>query len=308
VKTETKRAAGRERLAYLAYLPYLLPGLLLFTAVIGVPFLMNIGTSFTEWDGVGTPEWAGLANYKELAGDGEFWASFRHNALVIVAMAIAPTALGLVLAAMLTDLIDRHFGSRVASVLRACVYLPQVLPVVIAGVVWSWLLSAEDGAVNEVLAAAGLDSLAHDWLGDPATALWSVLVVMLWIQVGFPLVVFMSGLQRVDPSLYEAAEIDGASWARRFWHVTVPQIRPEIFVVLLWTTIAALKVFAPIYVLTKGGPGGATNVPAYYSFQNFFDKTEVGYGSAITTVMTLIIVALTVVFLRLQGQGPEGER
>ncbi|MFI0350342.1 carbohydrate ABC transporter permease [Actinomadura sp. 9N407] len=303
--TKTRKAADRERLGYL---PYLIPGLLLFTAVIGVPFLMNVATSFTEWDGVGTPEWTGLANYTQLAGDAEFWASFRHNALVIVAMAIAPTVLGLILAALLTDLIDRHFGSRVASVLRACVYLPQVLPVVIAGVVWSWLLNPENGAVNAVLAAAGLDSLAYDWLGDPATALASVLVVMLWIQIGFPLVIFMSGLQRVDPSLYEAAEIDGASWARRFWHVTVPQIRPEIFVVLLWTTIAALKVFAPIYVLTKGGPGGATNVPAYYSFQNFFDKTDVGYGSAITTVMTLIIVALTVVFLRMQGRQAEGER
>ncbi|WP_395111229.1 carbohydrate ABC transporter permease [Actinomadura sp. SCN-SB] len=285
----------------LGYLPYLVPGLVLFTGVIGVPFAMNVAVSLTEWDGVGTPGWVALANYRELAGDGEFWSSFRNNVLVIVAMAVVPTGIGLVLAALLTDLVDRHFGPRPASVLRACLYLPQVLPIVIAGVVWSWLLDPDDGAVNAVLGAVGLDALAHDWLGDPATALWTVMVVMVWVQIGFPLVVFMSGLQRVDPSLYEAAEIDGASWARRFWHVTVPQIRPEIFVVLLWTTIAALKVFGPIYVLTKGGPGGATNVPSYYSYQNFFDKTDVGYGAAISTVLTLIIVALTVVFLRAQN-------
>ncbi|GAA2415094.1 sugar ABC transporter permease [Actinomadura vinacea] len=314
----TSAAHKRSRRERLAYLPYLIPGLILFTAVIGVPFVMNLYTSFTEWEGVDSiagfwpgGDWVGLANYRELAGDGEFWASFRHNALVVVAMAIAPTAMGLVLAALLTDLIDRHFGPRAAGFLRACVYLPQVLPIVIAGVVWSWLLNPDTGAVNEVLRAAGLDSLARDWLGEPGTALWAVMAVMVWVQLGFPLVVFMSGLQRVEPSLYEAAEIDGANWWRRFRHVTVPQIRPEIFVVLLWTTIASLKVFAPIYVLTKGGPGGATNVPSYYSYQNFFDKTEVGYGSAITTVLTLIIVALTVVFLRLQGragQEPEGER
>ncbi|WP_157419898.1 carbohydrate ABC transporter permease [Actinomadura kijaniata] len=302
---DLRRTAARDRLGYL---PYLVPGLLLFTGVIGVPFLMNVGTSLTRWSGVGTPEWIGLGNYRELAGDGEFWASFGHNALVIVGMALAPTAIGLVLAALLTDLIDRHFGPRVASVLRACLYLPQVLPIVIAGVVWSWLLAPENGAVNELLTAVGLDSLAHDWLGDPATALWSVLAVMVWIQIGFPLVVFMSGLQRVEPSLYEAAEIDGASWSRRFWHVTIPQIRPEIFVVLLWTTIAALKAFAPIYVLTKGGPGGATNVPSYYSYQNFFDKTEVGYGSAVATVLTLIIIALTIVFLRVQARDQGEER
>ncbi|MFD0688868.1 carbohydrate ABC transporter permease [Actinomadura fibrosa] len=296
---------SRERLAYL---PYLVPGVLLFTAVIGVPFLMNLGTSFTEWSGVGSPRWVGLDNYRELAEDAEFWASFRHNVLVIVGMAIVPTAVGLVLASVLTDVIDRRFGPRTAAALRACVYLPQVLPVVITGVVWSWLLAPENGAVNELLDAVGLGSLAHDWLGDPATALWSVLGVMVWMQIGFPLVVFMSGLQRVDPSLYEAAEIDGAAWARRFWHVTVPQIRPEIFVVLLWTTIAALKAFPQIFVLTKGGPGGATNVPSYYSYVSFFEKTDVGYGSAIATVLTLIIIALTVVFLRVQGRDLGEER
>ncbi|MBO2462210.1 sugar ABC transporter permease [Actinomadura sp. LCR2-06] len=269
---------------------------------------MNVGTSFTDWSGVGSPSWAGLDNYRELVKDGEFWASFRHNVLVIIGMAIVPTAIGLVLAAALTDLIDRHFGPRTAAVLRACLYLPQVLPVVIAGVVWSWLLAPDKGAVNTLLKDVGLGSLAHDWLGDPSTALWSVLGVMVWMQIGFPLVVFMSGLQRVDPSLYEAAEIDGATWARRFWHITIPQIRPEIFVVLLWTTIAALKAFPQIFVLTKGGPGGATNVPSYYSYVNFFEKSDVGYGSAIATVLTLVIIALTVVFLRLQGRDLGEER
>ncbi|WP_437561419.1 carbohydrate ABC transporter permease [Sorangium sp. So ce542] len=295
----TRSATGRDGLAYL---PYLIPGLLLFSGVIGAPFLMTLGTSFTEWAGVGTPTWVGLDNYRELATDGEFWASFRHNVLVIVGMAILPTMIGLVLASALTDLIDRHFGPRAASVLRACIYLPQVLPIVIAGIVWSWLLAPENGAVNDLLRAIGLGALAHDWLGDPATALWSVMGVMVWIQIGFPLVIFMSGLQRVDPSLYEAAEIDGASWAQRFWHVTIPQIKPEIFVVLLWTTIAALKAFPHIFVLTRGGPGGATNVPSYYSYVHFFEKTDVGYGSAIATVLTLIILALTIAFLRLQGR------
>ncbi|WP_437940438.1 carbohydrate ABC transporter permease [Sorangium sp. So ce341] len=295
----TRSATGRDGLAYL---PYLIPGLLLFTGIIGAPFLMNLGTSFTEWTGVGTPTWVGLDNYRELATDGEFWASFRHNVLVIVGMAILPTMIGLVLASALTDLIDRHFGPRAASVLRACIYLPQVLPIVIAGIVWSWLLAPENGAVNDLLGAIGLGALAHDWLGDPATALWSVMGVMVWIQIGFPLVIFMSGLQRVDPSLYEAAEIDGATWAQRFWHVTIPQIKPEIFVVLLWTTIAALKAFPHIFVLTRGGPGGATNVPSYYSYVHFFEKTDVGYGAAIATVLTLIILALTIAFLRLQGR------
>jgi ABC-type sugar transport systems, permease components len=97
--------------------------------------------------------------------------------------------------------------------------------------------------------------------------------------------------------------MDGAGWLQKFWHATIPQIKPEIYVVLLTSSIAALKVFAPIYVLTRGGPGGATNVPSYFSFQNFFEKTQVGYGAAIATVLTLIILVLTAVFLWVQSRG-----
>jgi len=290
------------------YTLFLVPGALAFFAVIVVPFLMNTGISLTHWQGVGTPEWAGLDNYRTLLDDDAFWESFRHSLAMVVAMAAIPTALGLVLAASLFDFVGKHFGSRTASVLRACFYLPQVLPIAVAGIVWSWILAPDDGALNDVLKAVGLGSLRHDWLGDPDFALYSVMGVMVWVQLGFPLVVFMAGLQRVDPSLYEAAELDGASWWRRFWHVTLPQIRPEISVVLLWCTIAALKVFGAVYVLTKGGPGGATNVPSYFSFQSFFEKTQVGYGSAVSTVLTVIILALALVALRLQTRAEDRER
>lgn len=290
------------------YTLFLVPGALAFLAVIVVPFLMNTGISLTHWQGVGTPEWAGLDNYRTLLDDDAFWESFRHSLAMVVAMAAIPTALGLVLAAALFDFVDKHFGGRTASVLRACFYLPQVLPIAVAGIVWSWILAPDNGALNVSLEAVGLGSLRHDWLGDPDLALYSVMGVMVWVQLGFPLVVFMAGLQRVDPALYEAAELDGASWWRRFWHVTLPQIRPEIYVVLLWCTIAALKVFGAVYVLTKGGPGGATNVPSYFSFQSFFEKTQVGYGSAVSTVLTVIILALALAALRLQTRAEDQER
>lgn len=276
------------------YWLYLIPSLLLFLAVIVVPFLMNVGASFTRWSGVGTPRWIGLDNYARLLEDERFWQSFQHNVGLIVAMAIVPTAIGLVLAAALFDYIGKRFGPRTASALRAMYYLPQVLPVAVAGVVWGWMLHPSYGAVNEIF---GLDL---DWLGDPDLALATVMAVMVWFQLGYPVVIFMAGLQRVDPSYYEAAEIDGASWWRKFWHITIPQIRPEIFVVLLTCTIAALKVFGPIFVLTRGGPGNATMVPSYFSYLNFFQKSNVGYGSAIATVLALIIIVVTFLFLRVQ--------
>lgn len=298
-----RSALGGPSRSALGYLVYLIPGLVLFLLVIALPFGMNLWISFTNWQGVGTPEWAGLDNYRRLLGDEAFWASFRHNIALIVAMAVVPTALGLLLAAALFDYVGKKFGTGTAAALRACFYLPQILPIAVAGVVWGWILNPTSGALNASLEKVGLGSLTQDWLGDPSLAMFSVMVIMVWIQLGFPVVIFMAGLQRVDPALYEAAEMDGASWMRRFWHITLPQIRPEIFVVLLWTTIAALKVFAPIYVLTRGGPGGSTNVPAYYSYQSFFERTQVGYGAAISTVLTLLIVALTIAFLRVQKPG-----
>ncbi|MEU0431082.1 sugar ABC transporter permease [Streptomyces sp. NPDC006290] len=300
-------AATRPRRPRTSYALFLLPGFVAFLVVVVGPFLMNTGVSFTDWQGVGSPTWSGLANYRELMGDSEFWASFRHSLFMVVAMAVVPTALGLVLAAALFDFVAKHFGTRTATVLRACFYLPQVLPIAVAGIVWSWILAPDNGSLNELLKAVGLGSWQQDWLGDPDLALYSVMGVMVWVQIGFPLVVFMAGLQRVDPQLYEAAELDGAGWWRRFRHITLPQIRPEVSVVLLWCTIAALKVFGAVYVLTKGGPGGATDVPSYFSFTTFFEKTQVGYGAAISTVLTLIILALALIGLRFQTRAEDAE-
>ncbi|MYW64353.1 ABC transporter permease subunit [Streptomyces sp. SID8379] len=295
---------GRRRDSYVLFL---LPGALAFLAVVVAPFVMNTAWSFADWQGVGPVHWSGLSNYRELWGDSEFWASFRHSLFMVLSMSVIPTVVGLVLAAALFDFVAKHYGSRVAAVLRACFYLPQVLPIAVAGIVWSWILAPDDGALNAFLKAIGLGSWQQDWLGDPDLALWSVMGVMVWVQIGFPLVVFMAGLQRVEPQLYEAAELDGAGWWRRLWHVTLPQIRPEIHVVLLWCTIAALKVFGAVYVLTKGGPGGATNVPSYFSYTTFFEQTQVGYGAAISTVLTLIILLLALVGLRLQTRAEDTE-
>lgn len=290
--TLTRRAGG--------YWLYLLPGLALFFVVIAIPLIANIGLSFTQWRGVGTPTWAGIDNYVDLAGDSVFWQSFRNNLMLIVAIVIIPTVLGLLLSAVLHDTIATAFSTRWASTLRAGYYLPQLLPIAVAGVVWGWILHPTYGVLNELLSAVGLDSLTQNWLGDKATALLSVMAIMVWFQLGYPIVIFMAALGRIDPSLHEAAEIDGAGWLARFRYVTLPMIRPETMVVLLTTTVHALKVFAQVYVLTRGGPGNATNVPAYFAYQNFFERARVGYGAAIANVLTVLIVAVMVVFLRVQ--------
>jgi raffinose/stachyose/melibiose transport system permease protein len=292
----------RRRSLMGGYGSYLLPGLVAFGLVILLPFAMTIVISLTRWQGVGTPTWVGVDNYVHLFADATFWASFAHILALIVAMVIIPTLVGLVLAAILFDYIGRSFSRPWASFLRAGYYLPQILPIAVAGIVWGWILHPTYGALNAVLHATGLGALAQNWLGSSSTALLSVMGVMIWFQLGYPLVIFMAGLQRVDPEQYEAAELDGAGWYQRFRYITIDLIRPEIYVVVLTTTMAALKVFAQVFVLTGGGPGTSTIVPSYYSWQNFFQKSLVGYGSAIATVLTVIIIALAVAFLRIQSR------
>jgi len=291
------RQGGRHGAGYGLYL---IPGVLASLAVIVVPLVMTVGVSFTRWSGIGSPEWIGFDNYTRLFHDANFWASFGHILLLIVAMAVLPTLLGLLLAAVLFDYIAKVYGPRWASVFRSGFYLPQVLPVAVTGIVWGWILHPSYGALNRILDTVGLSSLSRNWLGDPKYALYSVMAVMIWFQLGYPVVMFMSGLQRIDPELYEAADLDGAGWWQRFRHITVYLIRPEFYVVLVTTTIAALKIFGQIFVLTRGGPSNATLVPSYFAYKNFFEKAQVGYGSAISTVLTVLIVVLAFVFLRLQ--------
>jgi raffinose/stachyose/melibiose transport system permease protein len=297
-RSSSRRSGGGST----GYAVFLLPGIVLSVIVLVIPMLMNISFSFTRWSGVGKPQWIGLANYDQLIHDQDFWASFEHIGGLIIALAVVPTLLGLVIAALLFDYLSKRFGDRWATTLRSGLYLPQVLPVTVTGIVWSWLLNAQYGTVNILLKDIGLGSWQQDWLGSPHWALPSVMLVMVWFQVGYPVVMFMAGLQRIDPAIYEAANLDGASWLQRFRYITVHLIKPEIYVVLVTTTIAAMKIFGQIFVLTRGGPGNSTLVPSYFAYLNFFQKLNVGYGSAISTVLTVIIIVVTVVFLQLQNR------
>lgn len=282
------------------YAVFLIPGVLAFLLIVVIPFAANIGISFTKWRGVGTPEWIGVDNYQRAFDDDTFWASFENNLQLVVAMTVIPTVIGLLLAVFLYDNVTRHFGQRTASFFRAGFYLPQIMPLIVAAIVWRWIYQPNWGILNWLLNSSGLDQYSQNWLGDKDTALGSIMGMMIWFQLGYPLVIFMAALQRIDPQLYEAASIDGASWMQKVIRITVPLIRPEIYVVILTTAIHAMKVFAPVYAMTKGGPGKATIVASYFSYKNFFERPNVGYGAAIATLLTSIIILLTVVFIYVQ--------
>ncbi len=283
------------------YYLYLLPGAIGFLLIVLIPQIANFVLSFTAWKGVGTPRWIGTQNYERLIGDDQFWGSMIHTLLFIISMTIIPVLIGLVLAALLFDYIRDQFGERLSSFFRAGFYLPQILPVTTAGVLWGWILNPV-GVANIILKAIGLGALAQNWVGDATYALPAVSLMIVWIQVGYCLVVFMAGLSRIDPALYEAAQLDGAGWWQRLFAITVPMLAPEIFVVVLTTMIAALKVFAPVFVLTAGGPDNATLVPSYLTYYHFFTTQRVGYAAAIAVVQMVLTVVLATIFLRFQAR------
>lgn len=271
-----------------------------FLVVVLGPLVANVYISLHHWRG-GAAEmtWVGLQNYSDLLGDEIFWQSFENSLFMIVAVVVVPTLLGLVIASLLFNLIAPRYGPRIASFLRGSFYLPQILPIAIAGFIWRWVMNTDNGAVNEALRLIGVAD-PPDWLGSPSFAIYTVMMLMVWLQLGYPLVIFMAALGRVDPSLYEAADLDGASWFQQLRAITIPEIRPEIFIVSLTATVAALKVFAPILILTGGGPESSTVVPSYYAYRNFFQLSQAGYGSAIATVMAGVILVVALVMLWFQ--------
>jgi raffinose/stachyose/melibiose transport system permease protein len=282
------------------YYWYAVPGVAAFATLVGGSFAYNIYLSFTDWQGIGTPVWVGFANYQNLIHDRVFWISFLHAFEFIFAMSLAPTAIGLLIAALIYDFIAKHFGNLVSTFLRVSLYVPQIIALPVVGILWAWMLSPNVGVINTILRKIGLGNLALNWLGQSSTAMFALSIMMIWIQVGYTIVIFISGMSRLDPYLDEAAQLDGATWFERFRIVTIPQLYPEISVVLLTTTVAALKVFGPVFVMTNGGPGDATQVPAYFSYFHFFSTLRVGYGASIATVLALLLTVLAIGLLKFQ--------
>ena len=200
----------------------------------------------------------------------------------------------------LTQYVDGHG----AAFLRGSYYLPQILPIAVAGFMWSWILDTDGGALNAVLTAIGVAS-PPDWLGSADVAIYGIMLMLIWLQLGYPVVIFMAALGRVDPSIYEAADVDGASWWSQFTRITLPELKPEIFIVTLTALVGALKVFAPILILTGGGPEGSTVVPSYYAYRNFFELSRVGYGAAISNVMALLILVIAIGMLVFQRRATD---
>ncbi|MFG2025852.1 carbohydrate ABC transporter permease [Streptomyces sp. NPDC048825] len=290
--------SGRRRRRAVALL-YLLPALLPYTLFAVLPLLHTAYLSLFDWDGVTLPSFVGLDNYGRIATDPQLRAAAWHAGALILFFSVLPICLGLVSAAI----VSRRAGRRGTTLVRTVLFLPQVIPLVAVGILWRWVY-AEDGTLNQALRAIGLGGLTDAWLGSFTWALPAVGLIGSWVVSGLCMVLFLSGTQRIDPEIYEAARMDGAGPVREFTAITVPLLRPEFAVALSITVIAALSSFDLIYITTGGGPGNSTVVPGILIYRLAFGGGAVGVASALAIVLTGVISLAVLVINRLSREAP----
>jgi raffinose/stachyose/melibiose transport system permease protein len=291
------RRTRRPRSAWLGWL-FALPAVAVYLVFVIRPLLLTVQYSFYDWNGIGAATWIGLDNYVRLFTDSELFGTIVHAFELILFFSFVPVLLGLAVAAT----IRRIAQSRLAVVARTVLFLPQVIPLVAAGIMWTWLLSTT-GLINQLLSAIGLESLTRAWLGDFGTALPAVGVIGAWVQIGLCTLLLLAGMSKIDNSLYEAARLDGAGPVREFRSITLPSLRQEIGVCLTVTVISALASFDIIYVSTQGGPGNATMVPGLEIYYLAFAEREVGMASALAVALTVLVLLCVLPIQRLTRDG-----
>ena len=264
---------------------FVAPALIAYGVFVLWPLVQTFRYSLYQWDGVLPAKWVGLANFKTVFTDHQLLSILGHAFQLMIFFSAIPVLLGLAVATVIRRVASRRIG----SVARAVLFLPQVVPLVAAGIAWSWILST-NGVANQFLSAVGLGGVTRAWLGDFGTALPAVGVIGAWVLLGLCTVLLSAGMAKIDQTLYEAAQIDGAGPVREFLAITLPGLRQEIGVCVTVTVIAALSAFDIVYISTRGGPGTQTMVPGLEIYQLAFFNRQVGLASALAVVLMLLVL------------------
>jgi putative chitobiose transport system permease protein len=281
----------RRARALTAYKFLLLPIAVLITFQF-YPLFNTIRLSFSEFQGYGRVEYVGLYNYRALLGDRQFLTALRHTLLYSVGTVGAFIVIPFFMAILVNQKLS---GMRVY---RAIYYLPVVISVVIIAIAFE-MVYVRDGLLNYLLRIVGLARLQTSWLADRQTALPALMVVTIWRMAGYYMMIYYAGLKAIPAELYDAAKVDGASNWQCTRYITWPCIRPFITVVAVVSLINSLKIFAEVYVMTRGGPAGATDVLNYHMYITSFDYLEMGYAAAMAVILLLVTLALSMFTMRI---------
>ncbi len=266
------------------------PGILILGIFVYYPLFKNIVYSFQSFTLSDiTKEWVGLANYRQLFHDKIIFVSLKNNFLYAVISILIQVGFGLILAAVLEDVAFR----KVAPALRSIYFIPTVISMTVVCLLFDFIYNPQMGLLNSFLNLLGLDQLAHIWLGSKKTAMYAVIAVSQWQSTGYVAMLFIVAIQKIPTELYESAEVDGAGKFKRFFYITVPQVRQMFFVTMILTVVGAFTVFNEPYILTGGGPGTSTMVLSLHMYQTGFVKNNMGYASTIAMLIFVITAVLS---------------
>ena len=255
------------------------------------PLLLSLFFSFTDWNLISSMseiKFVGFENYIEMFSDSIFYASLKNNFLFAIYTIPLQLCLGLLIAVFINK---QCYGK---NILKAVYFLPYISSTVAIATVWMFLFQPSFGPVNDILKAVGITN-PPNWLADRNWALPSVAAMYSWQNIGYDIIIFTAGLQSIPNELYESSNIDGANWFKKFRYITLPMITPTLFFLVITEIMSTFRVFDQIQVLTEGGPGNATSVLVYYLYKISFRYNKIGYGSAITIVLFVIIFIITFV-------------
>ena len=276
---------------------YVTPALVMYVVFMLIPLIMSIYFSFFRWNGITPMKWAGLKNYIMIFEVPDLLGTIVNAFKLVLFFSFIPVALGLIVASIVHRVASGQFG----EIVRTVLFLPQVIPLVAAGIIWGWLL-ARSGLINQILGAIGLGEFTRAWLGDFTWALPAVGLIGIWVLLGFCTVLLLTGITKIDPALYESARIDGASWFREFTAITIPLLRYEIGVCLTVTVTNALAAFDIVYVSTAGGPGNSTSVPGIQIYILAFTEQRIGLASALAVLLMILVLVVIIPIQRLSRE------
>lgn len=294
--------ALRARLPSSGWL-FVLPALVLVGLFVYVPVVENVRLSLFQWNAFSvTPKFVGLANYEALVADPIFWRALGNNIAYAVVSVICQVGGGLVLAALLEEFVAPRFR----TLLRTVYFIPVTISLTVTALLFQFLYHPKFGLLNEVLVAVGLPDWAHAWLGESATAIWAIIAMSQWQSVGYLTVLFVVAMQKIPRELYEAAAIDGANKVQAFRRITLPLLGEMTSLLLILTVSGAFLVFNEVKVMTDGGPVNASQVLGTWLYRSAFRNDDMGYASAIATVLfALTMVAGIAQLRRAQGRAVE---
>jgi len=274
-----------------------LPGILLFVFAILVPICLSIYYGFTDFSGMGTANFIGFKNYQNLMTDKIFWSALLNSLLLALGFIIIQHPLAMIVAAVLDKL-----GGKGEGFFRCVYFIPNVISVAIIAYLWKFIYDPNFGLLNNVLEKLGFSGDTN-WFSEE-TAIWAVLIVLIWHGFGWAMLIYYAGIKNIDPVLYEAASIDGATKIQTFLRITLPLMKPVIEVNVTLAVISALKQMELVYLLTDGGPGNVTQFTATYLYQQGFKAFKYGYGNAISVVFIIICLLATLLLNKIFADKP----